>query len=74
MTDDKLKSSDTRVDIGGVMRCCTGSLGDFCADDPDVTIGQYVPCKYHDDGGMVLRTDKRWVAKWVADRDGIEVK
>lgn len=68
----QLKSSETRIDIAGVLRCCTQSLSEFCVEDPGVSIGQHVPCKYCNDG-MVLRTDKRWVAKWVADRDGIEV-
>lgn len=69
---EELKASETRVDIAGVLRCCTESLGDFCAEDPAVSIGQHVPCQHCNDG-MVLRSDKRWVAKWVADRDGIEV-
>ena len=41
-----MKFKDTRVNQGGLMRCCLQSLGESYEDDDEVQDGDHVACKY----------------------------
>ncbi len=50
--------SETRYEIGGVMRCCIASLDEYCAEHTEADEGTEVLCKYEKDNadsGFVLR-------------------
>lgn len=64
-----MQLEDTKFSIGGLLRCCTSGFEGW-SDETEVTPGQHIPCKYHDDGGVTLRSDGVWVAAWVYERDG----
>lgn len=55
---------ETRIAIGGLMRCCTGSLTDFINQNPDdlAGIGTIIYCKYEkaDPTSMILGQDGVW--------------
>lgn len=55
---------ETKLAIGGLMRCCTGSLGEFISQNPDDTaqVGTLVYCKYegNDPTSMILGDDGVW--------------
>ena len=53
-----VRSTDTRYEIGGVMRCCIASLTEYLGEHERVSEGTEVLCKYeseNDDSGFVLR-------------------
>lgn len=60
-----MKSADTRVNHGGLMRCCLQSLALWCDENPEVDDGTKVGCRYEKDPNkpvMVLQ-DGTW--HWV---------
>lgn len=55
--------ADTRLAIGGLMRCCTGSLGDWIrSSDKPIKVGEVVFCKYEaaNPTSMILGEDGVW--------------
>ena len=41
-----MRMTETRVAIGGLMRCCLGSLNRLAEDDPEVSEGDILGCDY----------------------------
>lgn len=55
--------TDTRIAIGGLMRCCTGTLGDWIRGRKlPVAVGEVVFCKYEaaNPTSMILGEDGVW--------------
>jgi hypothetical protein len=60
-----------QVRIGGLMRCCTGTIGEYYQDDPAkrAAEGEKLKCRYSDspDHGNMIFRDGAW--EWDRLRD-----
>lgn len=61
-----VEANKRRIRVGGLLRCCIGTVAE-CDDESD--IGTILHCKYCKDGMVVVAKDGVW--EWLQGIDGI---
>lgn len=59
-----MKVRDTRVNQGGLLRCCLATLGEEAEGDRDFEPGDTLDCKYEEPGNQQMRLNADNVWEW----------
>lgn len=63
-----MKANETRLAIGGLMRCCTESLSEHLLKEAgftgEVKVGTVVQCRHSDDPVHRMKLDEEGVWRW----------
>ena len=63
-----MRMADTKVDIGGLMRCCLSTIDEYVIEHPDdEATDLIIDCRYEDPGNeQIMLVAGRW--KWAGMR------